>query len=67
MKVLVIGCGSIGNRHIENISSLGNHEVFASDTDGEALRRVKNKFGLNVFEDLDVALKDEHTWRHIGV
>ncbi len=39
MKALVIGCGSIGQRHIKNLHSLG-HEVFAYDSSGERLEEV---------------------------
>ena len=46
MKVLVIGCGSIGKRHINNLMELG-HKVYAFDVDyhkipGENTYTIKN-------------------------
>ncbi len=41
MRILVVGAGSIGTRHIENLISLG-HEVYATDINSESLKRVVN-------------------------
>lgn len=39
-KVLVVGCGSIGRRHIRNLSSLGIRDFVLCDTSEESLRKA---------------------------
>ena len=55
MKFVVVGCGSIGRRHIRNLCSLGVDEIVACDTDAERLAYVKNepavKSCYNQFQD----------------
>jgi len=46
MKLLVIGCGSIGERHISNLKSLKAGEIIAFDTDGKRLDEVASKHGI---------------------
>ncbi len=43
MKILVIGCGSIGARHIENILNLKNYQIIAFDIDHKRLEIIKSK------------------------
>jgi predicted dehydrogenase len=45
-KIAVIGCGSIGRRHIANLNSLGFHKIIACDTDEERLHYVKKRCSL---------------------
>lgn len=40
MRILVIGCGSIGTRHIKNLKTLGVKEVLAYDTDGTRAQKM---------------------------
>ena len=54
MKVLVVGCGSIGKRHIENINSLG-YEVYAVDVNKALLENIKPTV-KEVFTSLEEAL-----------
>jgi len=57
MKILVIGCGSIGVRHIRNLKELGIGEVAACDTDANRLSIVRDNLSLSeVFTDLNNAL-----------
>ena len=47
MKILVIGCGSIGKRHINNILSLNqNIDVIAWNRSEQRLKEVSKKFGI---------------------
>lgn len=55
MKVLVVGAGSIGTRHIKNLVDLG-HEVYATDINKECLKAVA-PFVKGTFASLDDALK----------
>lgn len=41
MKILVIGCGSIGKRHIRNLISIKEKNILAYDTDEKKLKDVK--------------------------
>lgn len=61
MKLLVVGCGSIGMRHARNAVELG--EVAVVDTNREALERCAAETGAHPFPDLDRAL----AWKPDGV
>lgn len=41
MKIIVIGCGSIGQRHIRNLKYLKVHDILVFDIDRERLRQIK--------------------------
>ena len=56
MKALVIGCGSIGVRHIEHLRRLGVESVEAADPSPQARERVKVRLGLTVQPDPQEAL-----------
>ena len=45
-KIFVVGCGSIGRRHIKNLRSLGVTEITAFDPDEERLGYVASEFGV---------------------
>jgi len=54
MRILIIGCGSIGKRHIRNLLSLKAGDIFAFDISRKKLREVKNiSSSIKVFTDLD--------------
>ena len=55
MKVLIVGTGSIGTRHLKNLFELG-HEVYAVDISAENLEKVSS-FTKVSFGSLDEALK----------
>jgi predicted dehydrogenase len=55
MKILVIGCGSIGERHIKNLKSLSAGSIIAYDINSDRLQEIKEKYSLDVFENIDVA------------
>lgn len=54
MKVLVVGTGSIGTRHIKNLVQLG-HEVYAVDIKRENLKKVAPKL-KGAFQSLSEGL-----------
>jgi len=54
MRVLVVGTGSIGRRHIKNLVHLG-HEVYAVDIKRENLKKVAPKI-KGVFQSLSEGL-----------
>jgi predicted dehydrogenase len=55
MKILVIGCGSIGERHIKNLRTLSAGSIIASDVNPDRLRFIKENYSLDVFDDVDEA------------
>ena len=57
MKFLVVGCGSIGRRHVANLLSLGAGEVLACDASPEILAQVGHSFDVSTFLGMDAALE----------
>ena len=55
MKFAVIGCGSIGRRHIQNLLSLG-HEVVAWNRGDERRNKVARDFAIHTYSDLSEML-----------
>lgn len=55
MKVLVIGMGSVGRRHVENLLSLGV-EVYAFKYRSELSNELSKQYCINIFNSLDKAL-----------
>ena len=58
MRIIVIGSGSIGKRHIGNLFFLGQ-EVAAYNRGKTRRNEAAERFGIPVFDDLDEALD---TW-----
>ncbi len=56
MKIAVIGCGSIGKRHIRNLLSLQAHYIVAYDKDAGRLSEVNADFGIETFDSLPAIL-----------
>lgn len=63
MKILVIGCGSIGRRHIRLLKEMGVR-VEGVDTSREAGWRVSDEFGVMTYTELHHAL--EHCYDEQG-
>lgn len=59
VKFLIIGCGSIGCRHLGNILALG-HEAAAYNRGKERRQAVEEQFGINVYAELDEMLEIEN-------
>ena len=45
-RFLVIGCGSIGKRHIENLRRLGVNDIIGFDTQSARLAKVAGGYGI---------------------
>lgn len=56
MKFLIIGCGSIGERHIRNLNSLFTGDILAHDIDTDRLRLMKEKYNSEIYYDIEEAL-----------
>lgn len=56
MKILVLGSGSIGRRHIRNLLTINIGEVSVCDISNEKLQATKKEFGIKTYFGLDEAL-----------
>ena len=56
MKILIVGCGSIGKKHIRNILSLKIGEVTACDVDGRKRADAEKEFAIGVYRNLNDAM-----------
>jgi predicted dehydrogenase len=56
MEFLVIGCGSIGERHIKNLKSLSMTDIIACDIREERLRLMERKYSVETYNDVEKAL-----------
>ena len=57
MRFIVLGCGSIGQRHIKNLLAL-DHSVLAQDTDTERLESVGSKYHIPTFSSEELVLNE---------
>jgi predicted dehydrogenase len=55
-KFLVVGCGSIGRRHLANLQTLGVRDIIAFDIVEERRHEVAQKFHVSVYKDYEEAL-----------
>jgi len=59
MKILVIGCGSIGTRHISILRRLGVNKIIACDVNREKLNQIGERFNISRrYTDYRNALED---------
>ncbi|MBI3475466.1 MAG: Gfo/Idh/MocA family oxidoreductase [Acidobacteria bacterium] len=57
MKALVVGCGSIGKRHLQNLKSLGVSELAVVENDDGRRERVASEFGVTSWSNLKDGLR----------
>ncbi|MEW6715911.1 MAG: Gfo/Idh/MocA family oxidoreductase [Chloroflexota bacterium] len=55
-RFLIIGCGSIGKRHLRNLRQLGIKDLAAFDVRQDRLDEIQKEFDIPVFNDLESAL-----------
>jgi len=56
MKILVIGCGSIGERHIRNLKNIGLDDISVFDPNTERLKYIEQRYHTKSFDTLPHAL-----------
>ena len=56
MKFLVVGCGSIGKRHLGNLKYLSAGELTAYDAKPETREEVGKKYGITTFPSFEEAM-----------
>ena len=54
---LILGCGSIGKRHIGNLRRLGAEKIFAFDIREDRRQEAAGQFGVEVFSHLETAFQ----------
>ncbi|MFH1267668.1 MAG: Gfo/Idh/MocA family oxidoreductase, partial [Planctomycetota bacterium] len=60
-RVLILGVGSIGERHLRCFQTTGRVDLSLCDTSEELRRRVAEKYGIGrAYADFDTALADRH-------
>lgn len=60
-RFLVIGCGSIGKRHIRNLMKLGIGEIVAFDIQSQRRKEVKEQLGVAIVNSIEEAWELEPT------
>jgi predicted dehydrogenase len=56
MKMLIVGAGSIGRRHMRNLRALGIQHLAACDPDPDRLAPMVTELGIQPFADFDKAM-----------
>ena len=56
MLTLVVGCGSIGKRHIRNLGALKAGEIIAHDVKLERCHEVEQECGIKAYSEFEEAL-----------
>ena len=56
MKLVVVGAGSIGRRHIRNLRSLGSGDIAVFDPDPSSREWVSREYGIPTLETYEAAL-----------
>ena len=56
LRSLIIGCGSIGERHLHNIKKIGIKDIGILDTNKTRVDSLSKKYSVKKFYDLDNAL-----------
>lgn len=56
MKFLIIGCGSIGQRHIQNLKTMADDEIIAYRTRKKTVRKLEDEHHVKTYSDLTEAL-----------
>jgi len=58
-NILVVGAGSIGQRHIRNLETLGVGTMAVCDINQDKLEKVKQTYQVEVFDNLSSALEEQ--------
>lgn len=59
MKILIVGCGSIGQRHFKNLSNLSNAEIMAYRSKKKKVPNLDVKYNFTTYSTLPEALAQE--------
>lgn len=59
MRILIVGCGSIGRRHARNLKDLGATELLLFDRNKERAEMLEHELGAKSFEDSEQAYEQQ--------
>lgn len=59
MKILIIGGGSIGQRHLRNLMNLGIKDIAVLDVNEKKLKEVEKKYQVKTYKKLESALREK--------
>jgi predicted dehydrogenase len=59
MRGLIIGCGSIGERHLFNLKKLGIKDLGIYDADNQKMNKLAIKYNVTKFQNLEAALGEQ--------
>jgi predicted dehydrogenase len=59
MKILIVGCGSIGERHLRNLKKIFGGEILVCDNDESKLQRISQIYKVRTFLNYDDSLKEK--------
>lgn len=59
MRILIIGAGSIGQRHLRNLIKLGIKDIAVLDVNKEKIKQVEKKYQVKSYKNLETALKEK--------
>src|SRR5687767_7016223 len=59
-RILVIGAGSIGERHVRCFSATGRADVTVVEPNEGLRMTISARYGVSALADLDTALGDQH-------
>ena len=57
MKFLIVGLGSIGERHLKNLISIGEKDIIGVEINNDRINYIKRKYKIEVTKKLEDALK----------
>ena len=67
LRGLIIGCGSIGERHLHNIKKIGVKDIAILDINKLVLNNLSKKYSVKKFLNLDDALLESwHIMKRAG-
>lgn len=66
-NILIVGLGSIGERHLRCFQATGRAVVSACDTNEPVRKKLRQQPGVMVYDGLDVALSDPDNKPHAAV
>ena len=58
-RYLIVGCGSIGTRHLLNLRTLGVSEISVCDSDPQRCAQATERHGVHTFSRLEDALQNQ--------
>lgn len=56
-RIVVVGCGSIGRRHIRNLNALGVGDIIGCDISQQRLSEVEQEYGVKAYNNIEDALE----------